>query len=98
MKLALASDEELRENGYDPAWIAEDEDREGPYAAIRIDTICGCCGGKTLGWTVINLMTATGIGCEWTHDDAQIDAEEDANARNAAWLEGFRCASQASAT
>ena len=93
MKFKPASDDELRENGWDPKWIVPDPDREGPYAVTREkDAVCGQCGNTTLGWSVINLATATGCGVTWTHDDGEVDAQEHASMLNYAWLEGHAAA------
>ena len=93
-KFRAASDEELRESGWDPASILEDPDREGPYAAARIATTCGHCGAATVGYTVVNLATATGIGREWADPEAETEAWDEAAARNGAWLEGFTAANR----
>lgn len=90
MMYQRASNEELRENGFDPEWIAENPDREGPYAAIGIKTTCPCCYGDARGWTVVNLATATGISQDWTHDEAQIEALEKENELNGTWTEGYQ--------
>lgn len=81
MMFERASDEELRENGWDPTRIEHDsEGGVGPYAVTR----------SVFGWAVVNLETATGAGVEWTHEDGEVDATEHANALNAAWVAGYR--------
>lgn len=95
MKYERASDEELRENGYDPKCIdssddIDDPEREGPYAVYRdAEALCPCCSGQTEGWTVVNLMTATGVGQDWFGDNGMCEAEEHADALNHAWLAGY---------
>jgi hypothetical protein len=84
-----ASDEELRAAGFDPTWIAE-HDGEGPYAPIRIETTCGCCGSAAFGWTVVNLEDAIGHSQEWTHDEGETDAHETASLLNGAWRRGHQ--------
>ena len=90
MMYERVSDEELRENGWDPAWIQTEEDDVGPYAVTRENTNCGHCGNNVFGWTVIDLETATGVSVSWTHEDGEIDAREHAAALNAAWVAGYR--------
>ena len=90
MKFTRASDDVLQENGWDPSDIQIDPEEEGPYAVAREkDAVCGQCGGTTTAWTVVNLMTASGIGQSWTHDGGDVLAEETAGALNAAWLQGY---------
>lgn len=89
MQYQRASDEELREAGYDPQWIAERDPEEGPYHAYHVfDLTCGCCGGSTAGWTVLNVSTATGIGRDWLGDEGECEAEDHASDLNAAWRAG----------
>jgi hypothetical protein len=89
MPIERASDDLFREHGYDPQWIQEDDEREGPYAAIRVfNEACPCCGGTASGWTVINLITAVGAGSARFGDDAECDAQEQAFALNTAWIQG----------
>ena len=91
MLFLRATDDELREAGFDPQWIAPHEGEEGPFAPVRIFGLtCGCCGGSTSGWTVVNLETATGISTDWTHDEAETEADEHASMLNGAWLQGRR--------
>lgn len=85
-----ASDDELREAGFDPTWIAEGSPEDGPYYAVRtFGNVCPCCSGETSAWTVLNVATAMGIGQDWFGDNAECDAEEHASALNHAWREGF---------
>lgn len=89
MNFHQATGETFKANGYDPKWIEDDEAREGPYAAIHIfNEACPCCGHDTDGWTVIYLITATGIGQTYFGDNAQCDASENAQIMNAAWRMG----------
>jgi len=96
VKFQRASDDELRECGWDPAQIdAHDDGEEGPFVVARIsNAVCGQCGHATVAWTVVNLATATGISEEWTHGDAECDADEKASELNAAWLAGYESAAQ----
>ena len=89
MDYRRASDEELKEEGYDPSWIMERDPEEGPYHVVRVfDETCPCCGWATSAHTVLNVATATGIGQNWFGDNGECDAEEHASALNAAWRAG----------
>lgn len=93
MDYQRASDEALREAGWDPHFIAKRDPDEGPYFAARIfDVDCPCCSGKTSAWTVLNVQTATGIGRDWFGDNGECDAEEHASMLNGAWREGVGAA------
>lgn len=95
MNYKRASDEELREAGYDPAWIAERDPEEGPFHVYRDNNgACPCCGGTSAAWTVLNVSTATGIGQDWHGDEGETEAEEHASALNGAWSAGFAAASR----
>ena len=85
------TDDELREAGFDPTWLASYEGEDGPYTPIRVFGLsCGCCGGETGGWTVVDLETAVGISTDWTHAEAEAEAHEHASMLNAAWAQGRR--------
>lgn len=95
MRFKQVSDDELRDAGFDPACLdPQDDDPEGPYAPIRVPSGASChhCGGPTLGYTVVDLSTATGIEAEWTHDDGMVDAQEKADELNRAWSRGYETA------
>lgn len=88
------SDEELRENGYDPTWIdvIDDPDCEhqGPYAVYcDFKAQCPRCEHTTRGWTILNIVTGTGIGSDWFGDNGQCEAEAECNKLNRAWAEGY---------
>lgn len=89
MPIERASDEIFRENGYDPQWIQEDDEREGPYAPIHVfNEICPCCSGGVDGWMIINILTATGSSKTWFGDNAECKAQERAFCLNTAWIAG----------
>jgi hypothetical protein len=89
-KYQRVSDADFRENGWDPAQFVEDEDQEGPFAVARLNNaICGCCGGGTTGYTVVNLSTAVGFSQDWTGGNGEVAAQEHAQFLNAAWLQGY---------
>lgn len=93
LKFIPASDEVLQENGWDRARIFPHAGETGPFAPVKMaDAICGHCGNPTIGWTVINLATASAIGSEWTHAEAEEKADEKASELNRAWLLGFEAA------
>jgi hypothetical protein len=84
------AESELRENGWDPVWVQEDADREGPFAAVHVfDQNCPTCGGNVDGWTVLNLETGTGHSTTWHHSEAECEAAEKAGMLNQAWLAGY---------
>ena len=89
-----ASDEMLREAGIDPSWVDSIDDpkieRDGPYAVYR-DTkaLCPCCSGQTHGWCVINLETCSLGSATHFGDNGQCKAEEETEALNAAWVQGY---------
>lgn len=86
-----ASDDELREAGFDPAWITPHEGEDGPYATYHFfNGICPCCSGKSAGWTVVNIETAAGHSAEWHDAEAETEAHETASMLNSAWLMGRR--------
>jgi hypothetical protein len=90
LKFTRATDKRFLEAGWDQAWIVDDPDQQGPYAVAREPGAhCAHCGGAVLGWTVIDLSTATGMGVSWTHDAGEVDATEHACLLNAAWSEGY---------
>jgi hypothetical protein len=89
-KYQRISDADFRESGWDPAQFVEDEDQEGPFAVARLNNAtCGCCGGGTTGYTVVNLSTAVGFSQDWTGDNGEVDAQEHAQFLNGAWLQGY---------
>lgn len=84
-----ASDEELKDAGFDPSWISLLNDLEVPYAAYHFfNGVCPHCGSQESGWGVVNIQTATGHSQEWYGDNAECDAEETAAMLNGAWKEG----------
>lgn len=93
-KFAPASDEELREAGYDPDWIfSPGDDEEGPFRVYRDNGgVCGHCGGTTPSFMVLNLETAMGGSTEWHGENGEIEAQETAGILNQAWLSGYQSA------
>lgn len=90
MEWIRKSDEELLKNGWMPSNIQYDPS-QGPFAVYRIEKPpCAQCGGATTGFTVVNLLTATGISTEWTHADALVEAEEHAAMLNDVWSDGYQ--------
>lgn len=88
------SDDELRENGWDPKWVEIDTEAQGPYATVRIpDSPCPCCGAPHLAWSVLDLSTGTGISERWGAEDGGCEAQEKASELNYAWSLGFKAAS-----
>jgi len=51
---------------------------------------CSQCSHGTGGWTVVDLSEAVGISTEWTHDEGEIDAQQEAEKLNSAWVQGYR--------
>lgn len=88
MKFKRVSDDILRDAGWEPEWIVQDEDEEGPFAVCRIKTLCRCCGHETSGWTVLDLASATGSGPEWSDDNGEVNATEHAAMLNNVWVQG----------
>ncbi len=89
-KYQRASDEELREAGFDPQWIAEDDpEQEGPYSVYHsFEEACPCCGSRADGWLILDRSRALAIGTTHYGDNGQCDAEEEARTLNQTWLLG----------
>ncbi len=89
---ARATDEEMKEAGYDPKWISErDADEDGPYMVCRVfGEQCPCCHGQTDGFAVLNTQSPPSARTTFYGEEGEVNAEEHARLLNAVWLDGAR--------
>ncbi len=89
---ARATDEEMKEAGYDPKWISErDADEDGPYMVCRVSgEQCPCCHGQTDGFAVLNTQSPPSAVTTFYGEEGEVNAEEHARLLNAVWLDGAR--------